>query len=295
MKKFGKALLAVAAALVLCAVVLGLLNGLIAKGSWTFGWLDYRYDQTGFETGGASVTSPNADQLKRIEIDWIDGSVQVIPCKDICVSMTESAQGELGDGNELTWKLSEDGTTLTVRYRKSSWFFQGTHKENKTLTLRVPERFFGQLEELDVNVHSSRVTVTGLTLSTVRFSADRGSLTGQDCQISKLIAKSQSGDVTWDGSVTDGAEVQASGGKVSLSSAVCPKALDVKTQSGDVTLSLPSDASFTMQWITKKGSLTSDLSLATVEDGYRYGEGTAAFRVETGKGDLLIKQYAPRS
>lgn len=274
MKKLGKVILAVAAALVVCAVVLGLLNGLVAKGAWTFGWVDYQYDESGFTAGGASVTAPNADRLKRIEIDWIDGSVQVIPCQDICVSMTESAEGDMGEGNELRWKLSEDGTTLTVRYRKSSWFFLGTHKENKTLTLRVPERFFGQLEELDVKVRSSQVTVTGLTLSTLRFSAEQGSLTVRDCATSEILAATQ-------------------GGSIGLSSPICPQKLDLQTRGGDVTLALGTDASFALDWQTEGGNLISDLPLTSADGAYRYGEGKAELRVKTAKGDLQIKEYKP--
>jgi len=271
MKKVGKALLAVAGALIVCAIVLGVLNGLVAKGEWTFGWLDYRYDDTSYHSGSGSVIAPNADNLQKIDLDWIDGRVEIVACQDMCISLSESAESGVSEENELRWSLSEDGSVLTVKYRKSSWFFQGTHKENKTLILRIPQRFFEQLRELNVTVRSSEVTVTDVQVSALRFTSESGSLTGKGCNVDNLFATSKQGDIRF-------------------STSACPSTVDVTTQSGEVTLALPAESSFALQWSSKGGELVSDLPLTQTDGRYVCGTGAADFRVNSGKGDLLVEK-----
>ena len=60
MQKFKKPLTVIAivmGALLLGAVVMGVLNALVADGAWHFGWESYRYEDSGYEIGGASVPS----------------------------------------------------------------------------------------------------------------------------------------------------------------------------------------------------------------------------------------------
>ena len=64
--------------------------------------------------------------------------------------------------------------------------------------------------------------------------------------------------------------------------------LEISTESGDVTLQMPSDVSFVLDWETERGKLSSDF--AFVQDGTRYtvGSGGNSISVETEKGDLLL-------
>lgn len=223
----------VLAALAVGGVVVGVLNALVADGEWSLGWSDYRYDESRYEIGEGSIPFT---EITRIDVDWIDGEVEIVPCQDTYPSITEKADNELPDSAKLRWSVSEDGKTLSVKYRKSSWFFSlGSGSRNKKLILRIPERMLAQMTEIDVEVESASVTVTNINV---------------------------------------------------------PK-LEISTETGDVTLQMPSDASFVLDWETEHGKLSSDF--AFVQNGNRYtvGNGGNTVSVETERGDLLLARKKP--
>lgn len=237
----------VLAALLVGGVVVGALNALVADGAWSFGWSDYRYDESGYEVGEGSI--PFTD-ITRIEVDWVDGEVEIVPCQDTYPSISETSDEELPESAEVRWRVSEDGKTLSIKYRKSSWFFSaGTGSRNKHLTLRIPERLFEQMLEIDVEAISTAVTVRGISAQKLEVSTESGNVTVDACSFA---------------------------------------ATDLETEKGDVALRMPTDASFVLNWETERGKISSDF--AFVQEGARYtvGNGGATVSVETESGDLLL-------
>ena len=161
----------VAGALLVLTVVLGIFNALVADGGWYFGWESYRYDEEGYEKGGSSVPSL---QVTAIDIDWLDGSVTVLPCDDKYISLSERAVGGLEEGQTLRWRLSEDGSTLSVKYRKSSWFLGASVNRNKELVLRVPRGLLEGLTELKIKTARGTVTVQGIEAANTEILTERG-------------------------------------------------------------------------------------------------------------------------
>ena len=166
--------------------------------------------------------------------------------------------------------MSGDGKTLTVKYRKSSWFFAvGTGNRNKKLTLRVPERFFEQLTEIDIDVESSAVTVKDMTAQKLSFESETGRLVTRGCTLSEVDAESKSG-------VLD------------VGFASCPGKVELDSERGDLTLRLPSNAEFTLEFLTENGKISTDFSLTQSGNRYTVGNGSAQLLAKTKKGDLLL-------
>ena len=160
--------------LVLGAILLGVLNGLVGKGEWNLGWTNYRYDDSAYHKGQGTIPAP---ALEKIELDWIDGSVTVVICQDAYVSVSESAPAELTEKTQLHWFVSEDGKTLSIKYRGSSSFF-GTNKDKeKDLILRIPEKLIGQLQTLNINAVSSNVTVSNIVVDNIDVKTASGNVT----------------------------------------------------------------------------------------------------------------------
>lgn len=230
MEKFKKPLIVigiVAAALVVGTVIMGILNALVADGSWHFGWESYRYDESGYEVGGASVPSVT---VSRIDLDWLDGSVTVLPCDDKYISISEVGQGSIAEDNRLRWSLSEDGSTLSIKYRKSAWFLSASLDRSKTLVLRIPRTMLEGLEELSIRTVRGTVTLQGVSAEQVRINSERG----------------------------------------------------------DVRLAFTQDASFTLFWEGREGSMISDLPLEQKENGYCYGAGKDQFLLASKYGELTV-------
>lgn len=253
-------------AILLAAVVFGILNATIGGGEWSLGWIDYRYDETGYEVGNGSVPS---DRITKIDLDWIDGSVTVVACQDACISLTETAKETIPEASRLRWHLSEDGTTLTVKYRKSSQFFAfGAAKRDKDLVLRVPERFFDELT-LCLNVDSTKVRIEGIEAKQLDFEVGKGELVTVGCRFDRIAAESKSG-------------------KLDLGLTACPVAADLVTDSGEIYLRLPASAAFTLDWDSEDGRVNSDFSYQKQNGKYVVGTGDASFSAKTDEGNIFL-------
>ncbi|MBQ9807055.1 MAG: hypothetical protein IJW49_11210 [Clostridia bacterium] len=182
------------AALLLGAVLVGVLNALVAGGSWNFGWTDYRYDESGYQIGDGSV---NATELSEIDVDWIDGEVRIVLCQDACVSLSESSEKSLSEDSLLRYRISEDGKRLSVKYRKSSWYFGNSKNKEKTLILRIPEHMIesGQLKKLKIKGISANVTVDGTPFmenGSVRFAPEQISVETKTGNIKLILPRDAS-------------------------------------------------------------------------------------------------------
>ena len=159
--------------LLIGAILLGILNGLVAKGEWNLGWTNYRYDDSAYKVGDGTIPAPNVES---IDLDWIDGNVSVVICQDAYISITESAPAELTDKTRVHWSVSEDGKSLSIKYRASSSFF-GTNKDKeKDLILRIPEKLLGQIKNLNINAVSSNVTVSDIIIDNIDIQTASGNV-----------------------------------------------------------------------------------------------------------------------
>lgn len=270
--------------ILLLAVVLGVLNALVGGGNWYFGWQSYRYDDSGFETGDGTV---RADGVRRIVVDWVDGEVEVVSCQDRYLSMTEACGEELTDANQLRWQLSEDGETLTVRYRKSSWFLSGSGRKNKKLILRIPERLQGTLASVTVEATTASVTLSGVRADELTVSGTTGRVHVQDCTANTLEVHAGKGEIAADGTFAVAVRLEG-GGNLALSSAICPSEVTMNSKAGKtVKLTLPENSGFTME--SNATGVSHELPLTQTGEGtYLCGEGGALVRIEAPKSELLI-------
>ena len=159
--------------LALIAVVVGVLNALVADGGWNLGWSSYRYDETDYEIGGASIPSKT---VANIDIDWIDGEVEVVLCKDTFISVTEVYEGEITESDCLRYRLSEDKTSLSIKYRKSAAFVGFGKGVEKKLIVRIPESFLPGLETITVNARSANVVIDGVTANNLTVTTKQGNI-----------------------------------------------------------------------------------------------------------------------
>ena len=170
-KKILKYTAIILGGLIIGAILLGVLNGLVGKGEWNLGWTNYRYDDSLYHKGEGTIPAP---AVESIDLDWIDGSVTVIICQDAYISVSEKAPTDLSENTQVHWLVSEDGKTLSIKYRASSSFF-GTNKDKeKDLILRIPEKLIGQLQTLNINAVSSNVTVSDILIENIDIKTASG-------------------------------------------------------------------------------------------------------------------------
>ena len=66
--------------------------------------------------------------------------------------------------------------------------------------------------------------------------------------------------------------------------------INVESKSGEVTLQLPEDASFTLEWATKSGHLHTEFALTEQDGVYTVGSDGLCIRVTTVSADLNLKK-----
>ncbi len=271
MKKAKKILIAIAIAagvLVLLAVLIGVINGLSGN-EWSFGWSDYRYDDTGYQTGSGTVY---AADITTIDVSWIDGSVEIVPCGDGYLSLTEHSGSELSEDGSVHWRVSEDGKTLTVKYRASSWYWGMTENRNKHLILRVPEKLFGTLSKIGVEGISTQISVTGIECDAIKLTSTSGNLTTKDCIANTSELSTVSGSISFGGEIKQ---------EIKLASV-----------SGNIALKFPEEASFITQFETVSGG-DARIAFPHKREGEHYicgtGENKFTVRAKTTSGELKIE------
>ncbi len=254
--------------LLLGAVVLGVLNATVGHGEWTFGWSDYRYDDSGFSIGNGSVP---ARSIQNIVVDWIDGELNIVSCEDTYISLTESADEPLSEDSQVHWKISDDGLTLTVKYRASSWFFGSGSNKNKNLTLRIPEYMMQTMQLVEVRAVSSNVTLS-------------------DIQTKALTVETVSGKLTVLGGMTEKMTANTVSGKILLKDVITPAAEYIfNSVSGDIELILPESVSFTMALESVSGSIKNDFTKDPATGRYGAGERIISLTANTVSGSISVR------
>lgn len=264
-------------------------------------------------------------EISSVEIDWINGEVNVAYHKKDTVVFSETANKTLN--NSTTMYYLVDGDTLRVKFAKS-----GKHVPSalsKELTLYLPEGM--ELEEVaidtisaDVNVSeliaekanidttSGNIVLEDVTFSEqAKFDTTSGDITAKLAAAKNIEVDSTSGDVqittkeasdmifldTVSGDMeliiagAEKVELDSTSGEIKLSAAKAPDALSIDTVSGDVILALPENSDFTVNWDSTSGSLDSDFAMKKDGDSYICGEGANQYDIDTTSGDLDIKKY----
>lgn len=288
------------AAALLAAVGMALcLAGCVVRRSGG-GFSDISYaDLERYTAGAAELPEP----VEHIQIHWPVGSVTVKVHSGDTVSFSEESTKELTDDARLRYWL--DGTTLHIQFcGTGKWLLDELEKE---LTVLVPDDL--TLAEVEVNTLSAPIFLDGIQANRLTADTTSGDMRFMGCAVTEAvntntISSTLEADFTrplgaFSGGSTSGSfQISAAAiedfsassisGSVSLSIEEAPKALDIQTTSGNIDLTLPEDASFTLDYNATSGDLTSDLPY-TIEGGrYIFGDGTSEYVIGAISGDVQI-------
>ena len=284
-RRAGRVLLMVIGCLLAAVLVFSILGAV--SGESALGWQSYRYSGEGYTVGEGTVPHAN---ITRIELDWLDGAVEIVACDDTFVSLTESADTPLAEAMKVRWRVDENGT-LSIKYRKSTWFVGfGMGQANKKLTLRIPKSMFASIETLAVEATSADVAVSDLSLSHLSAVLGAGNLKLERCAFAACKLNATRGEVTLLSCSVKHFSAALESGDLMLDVSQCPEEVEIEMGRGDAELGLPADADFTLSYQTKSGDLISDFSLQKQGELHLCGKGGASFLVKTASGDLILTQ-----
>lgn len=272
-------------ALILLGVLLWgleLLPGLSIRG-FSFGGWNFNYlDSAQYQVGSGSVSAAG---LRSLEINWVDGSVNLEVTDGNSVVFREP--DGLDEEDQLRYRVV--GDRLIIQYGKPRWGF-GIHfsRPAKNLTVEIPRTLASQLVELKVDTVSAPVRASGLTAKACEVDGVSGDVTFIDCSFDEVEMDTVSGALQLSGQA-DSIEFDGVSGGMNLDLLQTPRKISTDTISGSVHLTLPRDAAFSVELDSVSGKLENEFSSIKSGDTYYCGQGGGTFQFDSVSGDVTIQ------
>ncbi|MBO4876675.1 MAG: DUF4097 family beta strand repeat protein [Ruminococcus sp.] len=262
------------------------------------------------------------EKINNIDIDWSSGSVDVEYQEGGKFSVTETSDKSLREEEQVhTWL---DGDTLRIQFCKSGTVINGN--VNKKLSVKIPKDT--SLSSLDLDGASCEYIFDSISADSIDVDIASGDGNLKDCSAKTFKIDSSSGDLVMsqkgsaDSIETDSASggvvitaenvgtidcgsasgkiditasemnsfrASTSSGTVTASLSAMPENIKISSASGDVGLTLPEKADFTLDYDTASGDLDSTLAMKKDGDNYISGSGKNKMEIDTSSGDVTIK------
>lgn len=269
---------------VLCVLVSLFALGMLRGSNGVFSGINlggFRYDDSGYEIGNGT----SGERITSITVDWIVGSVNVIPSDGEEISISDDYRGDNRD-LALRWRI-RDGE-LTVKYCASLWILNQT--TDKNLVLEIPAFMLEGLDEVEIDGVDCDVTFTG--------NADELSLDVVDGKveihgnIGELELDAVDGNLTFRGAVRR-ADMDCVDTTVSMYLEMAAE-LNFDQLNGDVTLYLSDEITgVRAEMDSVGGEITMEGfegSTVTGKREARWGDGSLRIQVDGADCHLLIRK-----
>lgn len=245
----------------------------------------YRYADAADYTAGAKEFS--ADDLHALDIDWIDGAVELLPSEDGKIHVKESSSFSLEETDKQVHTRVAEGT-LFIRYAVSG---KRVSSLRKTLTVRIPEGL--SLRSASINAISAPLGLTSLSAEKAAFSTTSGEIRLETIRATSLVAETTSGSITLSGVSANTLKLESTSGGMTLSG-VNTETLDLDSTSGTMTLTdtvtktLTADStSGSLRFTGEAETITADTTSGSVRLTPSVGI-LREIRVESISGDVTV-------
>jgi hypothetical protein len=309
-------------AVLLTAILVVLLTGhnVFTDIGWNVGWMNRLTHRDVFTSGGVNedtneiIVSDQASipaaSIQKIKIDWVSGNVTLRVGSGSDITLSESSYRTLRESQKMRYSVSSDGT-LKINFCDDldnifNWFDLDANMPAKTLVVEVPASLVGTLRELNIDVVSASVDLSGVygeenevnsvsgeitcsdvSVNELSLGSTSGALVCENAKAQKLNINNVSGEIRAEGEFTE-IDAETVSGEVRLSLSTVPEKIDVDGVSGSITIALPETAGFTARLDTVSGSISCELPGTIGSDLVVVGDGSADYRFGTVSGSLHI-------
>lgn len=316
--------------LVACSIAALFLMGVLAAGLAGFEWNTPQEEMAGAEKKGPTYEytwNPQETEVTGLSVEWVNGDVELKVGTGDLIRITESCGRTLNEKEKL--KLSSSGGNLKIEWSDSFFLFNLFQNGEKNLTVEVPKTVSEALEELSCSTTSGTVNAVGFTaeklnLSTASGDMELSALSGKTGRISTtsgtvecqglsfaetLSANSTSGPLrfleswaeevdlsTVSGDISYiGKTERISGSSVSASIRAelnsCPEESNMESVSGRLTLVIPQNKGFEVEYDSISGGFSSDFPInggGGSSGRALYAGGNASFHFSTTSGEMEV-------
>lgn len=228
-----------------------------------------------------------AEQISDIEIEWAAGKILIQPIDTDEVQFSESDITDIK--NALVWK--QRGTTLSISFCEESAGnfinFGNSTNLTKDLTILIPNNW--HLNSLEIDAASATLEVNDLRIDEVDIDTASGACKFDNCTVRELDLDTASGDVRFYGYL-DILDCDAASASIYAVLTNVPTRIDLDSMSGDMDITLPTDAGFTASVEGLSADFTSEFETTNRNGSYVCGDGHCRISVDAMSGDVIIRK-----
>lgn len=248
-------------------------------------FLNYAYaDQ--YTAGGGSVQG----NVTELEIDWIDGSVEISYGDVENVTFTETSKETLSEEKTVHYWL--ENMTLHLKFAKAKESIKFSKYPDKDLKVVLPRGT--ELKKLDLKAIDTSVKIDNVSISDVEIDGVDGEVNAYLVGTTREISiDTTDGDITIKGDEILDFDIDIVGADVYVESVIMPKEGSFDSVGGSLTLALYDGIEgFSVEFDTVGGKFQSDFDAVKNGDTYVYGNGGGVYEADTVGGDVKIVKKA---
>jgi len=283
--------------IVILSIVFIVLLGILLAGIGLKGFLERKDTNVRWEASHSPSASDGeqmsemyttSSQIREIEIQWVLGTI-TIEAGD--VDQVVYQETPVSDSRyRMVTKASSD--ELKIQYCSEnaglSFSMFGTEiNVVKDLTITVPKDM--TLESLEIEAASAEVIIRGLTIDEVSLDTASGKCELEGCRIGELDVDTASGDIRFNGSLNE-LDFDAASAEFEGCFDNTPRRIKMDSMSGDIDITLPSDAGFTVSMDAMSSGITSDFETVIRNGDYICGNGYCQIEYSGMSGDITIRK-----
>lgn len=229
-----------------------------------------------------------ADGLREIEIEWVAGSITIESADVDRVTVEET----MASDPKYTMICRTTGNKLSIKFCDENLMERGFGLRfgedlSKNLIIRVPRDF--QLNTLEVDAASATMSVKNMVIREVEFDGASGTCDFENCVVDQLDLDTASGDVTFSGTLQT-LDCDAASASVRAVLDNVPRSIDMDSMSGDLDLTLPDFAGFTVTMDAMSSDFISDFETTVRNNNYICGDGSCRISMDAMSGDVYIRK-----
>ena len=226
-------------------------------------------------------------QVGAIDVEWLDGSVEVVVGGVYGISCYEDSEIPIADDTKMrTWF---DGSVLRIRPAASGTKLDKIPK--KTLTIVIPQGHY--FNDVDILAASADVKIDQAGARFASVTTSSGKIEFNHFGDSKDVRlTSSSGDVSYKHSINsvESLEITTADGNISISDVNPAKKLTAVSSSGSVSLTLPEDSGFTLTAETTGVISYGGFTGEALGNKLVVGSGSAEVTLKSSSGAITLKK-----
>ena len=285
--------------IVVLSIVLAVLLGLLCCGLAIRKHFERRDPEVRWEASANNDHEPSIrseaqtapTQIRKIEINWVSGTIMVQYGDVEQITYQETAVSD--SRYRMVTEISGDELEIEYCSEDIAISFFGINDNaidlTKDLIVTVPRD--AVLESIEIDAASAEVIIRDLAVGGLSLDTASGKCSLEGCDIGKLDVDTASGDIHFSGSL-DVLDYDAASAKFTGILANAPRELKIDTMSGDIDITLPSGSGFSVSMDAMSGAFTSDFETVYRNGTHFHGDGACRISFSGMSGDIIIRKGA---